>query len=213
MDSTFIPITYLIIGFTCLITWMAFNNPEINVKMKHWPFEEKRRGEYFRWLTAGFLHADLMHLLFNMLTLYFFGTVVEMWFGMLFPGYGKVLFILFYLAGIAVPSYATYTRYKDSPSFASIGASGAVSAVLFASILLMPTMGVMMFFIPIPIPGFIFGAIYLFYSDYAARKGQDNIDHLAHFIGAVFGFFFPILLKPDLFFSFLSQIRGWFSSF
>lgn len=202
-------ITYLIIGFTALISIMAFSNQEIFVKMKHWPYQEKRRGEWHRWLTSGFLHADWMHLIFNMLTLYFFGRYVEVWFTVLFPGVGQFVYLLFYLVAIVAVSSATFQKYKDSPSYASIGASGAVAAVLFASILLNPTIGIRMFFIPIPIPGFIFGILYLWYSSYEAQRARDNIDHMAHFFGAVFGFFFPLILKPSLFMDFVEQLRNW----
>lgn len=202
-------ITYLIIGFTVLISFMAFNNQELFYKMKHWPYQEARRGEYYRWLTSGFLHADPMHLIFNMLTLYFFGKYVEEWFQVLFPGFGATVYMIFYCVAIVAASSATYFKHKDNSSFASIGASGAVAAVLFACILLDPTIGIMMFFIPIPIPGFIFGIIYLWYSSYAARRGGDNIDHLAHFFGAVFGFFFPLILKPTLFLDFVDALRNW----
>jgi membrane associated rhomboid family serine protease len=204
------PITYIIIGFTVLISFMAFNNQDLFYKMKHWPYQEARHGEYYRWLTSGFLHGDPMHLIFNMLTLYFFGDYVEEWFAALFPDFGKTLYITFYVAAIVAASSATFQKYRNTSSFASIGASGAVAAVLFACILLNPTIGIMMFFIPIPIPGFIFGALYLWYSSYAAKRGGDNIDHTAHFFGAVFGFFFPLLLKPSLFLDFVEQLRNWF---
>lgn len=203
------PVTYIIIGFTSLISFMAFNNGDLMHQLKHWPYQEARRGEYYRWLTGGFLHADPMHLIFNMLTLYFFGTLVEGWFREMFPDLGITLFVVFYLAAIVAASSATFNKYKDTSHFASIGASGAVAAVLFAAILLDPTIGIMMFFIPIPIPGFIFGAIYLWYSSYAAKRGGDNIDHTAHFFGAVFGFFFPILLQPSLFMEFFEKLRMW----
>jgi len=206
------PITYLIIGFTCLISLWAFNNHEIFNKLKHWPYAEARRGEHYRWLTGGFLHGDPMHLIFNMLTLYFFGTIVEQFFGVLFPGMAKVLFLVFYLLAIVAASSATYFKHKDNPGFASIGASGATAAILFASILIMPTIGIMMFFIPIPIPGFIFGPLYLWYSSYAAKQAGDSIDHTAHFYGAVFGFFFPLLFAPSLLLRCIEQIQMWFAT-
>lgn len=217
-------ITYLIIGFTVLASAQAFNNYDLFYKLKHWPYAEARRGEYHRWLSAGFLHADWMHLMFNMLTLYFFGADqrpasykaegvgfpgVEGWFTETFPGYGPFLYLVFYLAAVVVASLGTYFKHRDDPGFASIGASGAVSAVLYAAILMNPTMSLYLFFIPIPIPGFIYGVLYLWYSSRASRRGGDGIDHLAHFYGAVFGFTFPLLIKPDLFGHFVSQLQAW----
>ena len=182
-------------------------------KGRHWPYAEARRGEYHRWLTSGFLHGDYMHLLFNMITLYFFGESVELWFDVLFPGVGKTLFLFFYLISIVAASLATFYKYKDVQHFASIGASGAVSAVLFAAILLNPTMELgFMFLQGISIPGFIYGAFYLWYSSYAARRGGDGIDHTAHFYGAVFGFLFPLVLKPILISSFVMQLSDWLTS-
>jgi membrane associated rhomboid family serine protease len=201
------PVTYIIIGITSLISFMAFNNHELFIKLQHWPYQESRRGEYYRWLTSGFLHGDPMHLIFNMMTLYFFSGLVEDGFSEEFPGLGGVFFVSFYLIGIVASSSATFFKYRNSPSFASIGASGAVAAVLFAAILFHPTLGIYMFFIPIPIPGFIFGPLYLWYSSYAANKGGDHIDHTAHFYGAVFGFVFPLVFQPDLIIHFWEEMR------
>jgi membrane associated rhomboid family serine protease len=122
------------------------------------------------------------------------------------------LYLVFYLIAIAAASAATYFKHKNHPGFASIGASGAVAAVLFAAILLNPTIGIGFMFIPIPIPGFIFGVLYLWYSSYASNKGGDNIDHAAHFYGAVFGFLFPLVLKPELFLSFIYQLQEYIGS-
>jgi membrane associated rhomboid family serine protease len=203
-------INYLIIGFTALVSIMAFSNGELMHKLRHWPYQEQRRGEYYRLLSGGFLHADPMHLIFNMITLYFFGRYVEDWFIGSFGELGSTTYLLFYLLAIVAASLATFYRYRNNPSFASIGASGATSAVLFAAILLDPTIGIMMFFIPIAIPGFIFGAIYLWYSSYASQRGRDNIDHVAHFYGAVFGFLFPLLFQPALLLGFFEQMSSWF---
>jgi membrane associated rhomboid family serine protease len=216
--------TYIIIGFTCLFSFAAFNNHQLFAKFKHWPYAESRHGEHYRWLTAGFLHADPMHLIFNMLTLYFFAADqrptqfrspeygfggIENWFIEQFPSGGGLIFLLFYLVAIVVASSATYVRHKNNASFASIGASGATAAVLFAAILIEPTMRLNLMFIPIPIPGFIFGFIYLWYSAYAARQGGDNIDHLAHYYGALFGFLFPLVLDQRLITTFMEKITNW----
>ncbi|MFN0037089.1 MAG: rhomboid family intramembrane serine protease [Saprospiraceae bacterium] len=205
-------ITNIIIAFTCLISFMAFNKHYWTYKLKHWPYQEARDGEYYRWLTSGFLHGDPMHLIFNMITLYFFGRVVEMWFSMVFPDFGLLLYLVFYLVAIVAASSATYFKYRESPGFASIGASGAVAAVLFASILILPTSEISLIFLPIGIPGFVFGILYLWYSAYAARRGGDNIDHTAHYYGAVFGFFFPIVFEPGLLPRFFLLLQAWFAT-
>jgi membrane associated rhomboid family serine protease len=206
-------ITYVIVGFTVLISAMAFNDGGLLHKMKHWPYYEHRRGEYYRLLTAGFVHADWGHLIFNMITLYFFGILVEIWFSERFGALGNLLFVLFYVFGIVAASSATFFRHRDHMGFASIGASGAVSAVLYAAILLEPRMGIGFMFIPVPIPAFIYGILYLWYSSYAARQGHDNIDHAAHFYGAIFGFLFPIVFMPGLLIDFFQKLAGWFQSF
>jgi membrane associated rhomboid family serine protease len=206
-------INHIIIGFTCLVSIMALNNPYWTYKLKHWPYEEVKHGEYHRWLTSGFLHGDVMHLAFNMITLYFFGRIVEQWFTFIFPVGGKIIYLLFYLVAIVAASSSTFFKYRTSPNFASIGASGAVAAVLFASILMLPTNKIFLFFIPVGIPGFLFGILYLWFSAYEAKKGRDNIDHTAHYYGAIFGFLFPIIFEPRLFTLFLTQIQEWFASF
>ena len=201
-----LPITYIILGFTVLISMWALNDHNIFHKLKHWPYAEARRNEHYRWLTGGLLHGDYTHLIFNMMTLYFFGPLLERCFDQIFPGISKVMFLLFYILAIVAASSATYVKYRDNPHFASIGASGATAAVLFACVLFIPTIGIMMFFIPIPIPGFIFAVLYLWYSAYAANRGGDNIDHTAHYYGALFGFIFPLVFKPSLLLSFFAQI-------
>lgn len=198
-------ITYLIIGFTCALSVWAFSNHDVFLKCKHWPYYEARRGEYYRWLTAGFIHADYMHLAFNMITLYSFGGIVEQLFVAMFP-MGKSLYLIFYLLGIVFAGAPTFFKHRNNSAFASIGASGAVSAVLFAGILFMPTMKLNMFFIPIPISGWFFGLAYLAYSWWASNQSRDNIDHDAHFFGALFGFTFPLLLEPGLLPRFFEQL-------
>jgi membrane associated rhomboid family serine protease len=207
------PVSYIILGCTVLISMWALNDYHIFEKLKHWPYAESRRGEQYRWLTGGLLHGDYTHLLFNMMTLYFFGPLLEQCFQQVFPGASTFMFVLFYLLSIVAASSATYIKHKDNPHFASIGSSGATAAVLFACILFLPTIGIGLFFIPLPIPGFIFGILYLWYSSYAANRGGDNIDHTAHFYGALFGFLFPFVFKPTLLLSFFSQIMGWISNF
>jgi membrane associated rhomboid family serine protease len=207
-------ITVMIIAFTVLISFMAFNNADLRIKMKHWPYAEARDQEYYRWLTSGFLHADPMHLIFNMLTLYFFAADqrgsegLESWFLDRFPEFGTTIFMVFYLLAIVAASSATFFKYRNTPSFASIGASGAVAAVLFASILVHPHSSISFIFFPVPIPGYIFALGYLWYSSYSAKKGGDNIDHTAHFYGAVFGLLFLLALDPGLAQTYVHEIMG-----
>lgn len=152
--------------------------------------------EYLRLLSHGLVHADLLHLAFNMFTLYYFGKFVEEVYSML-PG-GRLLYLVLYVTALAVSSSVDLVRHKDHPGYNAVGASGAVSAVLFASILLAPTNGIMIFLIPIPIPAWLFGILYLGYCFYMARRGGDNIGHTAHAVGAVYGFLFLLIIKPSM---------------
>ncbi|MFM8372023.1 MAG: rhomboid family intramembrane serine protease, partial [Bacteroidota bacterium] len=120
--------TYIIIGVTVGITLMAFNNYDLFLRLKHWPWQERKNNEFHRWVTCGFLHANQMHLIFNMISLYFFGELVESWFFGRFGQGGASMYVLYYLAATAAASSATYFKYRNSPSFASVGASGAVAA-------------------------------------------------------------------------------------
>jgi membrane associated rhomboid family serine protease len=198
-------------GFTVLISIWAFNDPIVKAKLMHHPYEESRNGEHYRWLTSGLIHGDVFHLLFNMMALYLFGPIVETMMKIHFPQLPTTGYLVFYLLAIIAASSATYVRYKDSPTFASIGASGATSAVLYAAILFLPTMKVGLLIIPfVRVPAFVFGILYLWYSSYAAKQGRDNIDHVAHYYGALFGFIFPAVFKPELLTSFMQQIMEMF---
>lgn len=142
-----------------------------------------------------------------MLVLYSFGDVVEQYFHYYFPTTWIFLYLILYVAGIIISTLFSYFRYKNNPAYNAVGASGAVSAVLFASILFYPTGKIYMFFIPIPIPAFIFGALYLLYSYIMARRNRDNIGHDAHFWGAVFGIAFTIICRPSVALEFWRQIQ------
>ncbi len=200
-------ITYIIIAFTVILSFWAFNNREVFIKCKHWPFHEQRSGEYYRWLTSGFIHADYMHLIFNMYALYIFGMMLENYYTHSFA-MGQTFYLLLYVLAIIFAGIPTYLKHKNNPSFASIGASGAVSAVIFASILFNPWSGIGFMFIPIPIPGFVFGILYLAYTQWASRHSNDNIDHEAHLFGALFGIAFTIALKPSLAIDFVHQLTS-----
>ena len=160
-------------------------------------------------LTYGLVHGGWGHLFFNMLTLYFFGTVVERYFGAAFgSGNGIILYIILYVSAVAVSTIGDLIKYKDDYSYNAVGASGAVSAVLFASILFEPKMGIYIYLIPIPVPGYIFAPLYLLYCWYMARRNMDNIGHSAHFWGALYGLAFPLVLRPDILAHFISSLKG-----
>ena len=163
--------------------------------------------QWYRMLSYGLVHGGWGHLFFNMLTLYFFGTVVEQYFLAAFGGTaGIILYIVLYVSAIAVSTIGDLVKYRDDYGYNAVGASGAVSAVLFASILFEPKMGIYIYLIPIPVPGYIFAPLYLLYCWWAARKKMDNIGHTAHFWGAVYGLAFPLICRPDIFRHFLSQL-------
>jgi len=191
--------TIIILAFTVIISILAFNNNETFSKLLLNPYAVIHRKEYYRVFSHGFIHADWTHLIVNMIVLYSFGSAVEKYFNYLaseglmhFP---KLWFTFLYLAGIVVSSITTIYKNRDNSYYNCVGASGAASAVLFCSIFFSPLKsGVNLYFI-IPMPGLVFGVLYLIYSQYMSRKSNDNINHDAHFTGAVFGFLFPLLIN------------------
>jgi membrane associated rhomboid family serine protease len=205
-------LTNIIIGITCLISLAAFNNPVLKMNLLHYPNREFHQGEKYRLLSSGFIHADFQHLLFNMMTLYFFGTPLNEWFSedSMFGASGTIIYGIFYLISIVAAGMITYYKHKDNVGYTALGASGAISAVLYAFILHAPWSGIFIYFIPIPIPAVVFGALYLWYENYASKNVNDNIGHDAHFYGAVFGMLFVVALKPVVLMEFFEQLIGRF---
>jgi membrane associated rhomboid family serine protease len=151
-----------------------------------------RAGEQIRMLSSAFLHADWGHLGFNMLTLYFFAPVVL--------GYlGNFYFLIIYLGSLIFGNLLTLLFHKDDYSYRAYGASGAVTGVLYSAILFEPNMGIYLFFIPIAIPAYIFGMLYLLYSIYGMKAKNDNIGHTAHFGGAIGGYLITLIKEPQMF--------------
>jgi membrane associated rhomboid family serine protease len=198
-------ITIFIIILTALISILGWQNKELFDKLKLNPYMVFHKKEYYRILGHALLHADWMHLIFNMFTLFVFGSMVEEKLKIYF-NHELVLYILLYSIGAIIAALPSIIKHKNDHWYNSIGASGAVAAVLFAGIFFEPLMGISLYLIPIPIPGILFGIAYLAYSQYMSRKNIDNINHDAHFAGAIFGFIFPILLKPELFKIFLEKL-------
>ncbi|MCD8261421.1 MAG: rhomboid family intramembrane serine protease [Bacteroides sp.] len=188
-------VTWIIIGLTVVCSYMCFNNRRLFEKLAFIPYLIKRDGEWYRFISYGFVHADTMHLFVNMFTFWSFGSYMEKIFQVY--GMGRISFIILYFGGMIVASVYDLVSKSNNPYYISIGASGAVSAVLFASIVFNPWAKILLFAV-VPIPGILFAALYLLYCQYMARRGGDNVNHNAHFYGAVFGFVFPILLRPVL---------------
>lgn len=203
-------VTYIIIAITAITSFLAFSNHNLSEKLLFSPYMISHHGQGYRFLTHALVHGDWMHLLVNMFVLLSFGQAVETYFTMFFAVKGAYLFLLLYIGGVALSSTPSYAKYKSDQFYRAVGASGAVSAVVFASILIQPLSPIRFAFLPIDIPAFIFGAMYLGYSAYMARKGTDNIGHDAHFWGAVFGIVFTGILKPALFSGFIDQIGNFF---
>ena len=186
-------ITYIILAVTVAVSIACFNNYSLFNKLSYSPYRMTHSGEWYRIVTHGFVHADWTHLIVNMFTFLSFGVYVENWFTGL--GFSGASFLLLYFGGMIAASIYDLWKYRNNVYYTSIGASGAVSAILFTAIFLNPWDKIY-FFAIVPIPGIVFGFVYLFYCQYMAKRGGDNINHNAHFYGAVFGLVFPILLEP-----------------
>lgn len=184
-------LTLALIAITVAVSWLAFDRPRLLDRLLLWSPAIERQRQYDRLLTHGFVHADWSHLLFNMITLYFFGRLIERVLGELM---GPIGFPLFYLTAIVVAMLPSYLRHRHDPHYRSLGASGGVSAVLFAYILLDPWAWIFVFFIPMP--AIVYAVAYVAYSFYMDRRGGDNINHSAHLSGALYGVLFMVLLEP-----------------
>ena len=198
-------ITWIIIGITVAVSYFAFQDPGLMEKLEFNAAKVVHRKQYYRLLSHAFVHANWTHLFVNMLVLYFFGKSVEYYLGYFFGNKSAVYFLLLYAGGILSSNIYSLFKQKDNYYYNALGASGAVSAVMFTFIFLNPWEK-LYFFGLLPIPGIIFAVGYLFYSWYMSKKESDNIAHDAHFLGAVFGFFYPVLLKPGLFGQFFDQL-------
>ena len=184
------PVTLIIIAANVIMSLRGFNDYGFFEKYK-FNIAGIRRGENVRMISSGFLHVDFTHLLFNMLTLYFFANVVIV-------NVGVLRFALIYLASLLVGNLLSFYFHKDEYHYSAVGASGAVTGILYSAILFYPDMGLYLFFIPIPIPAWIFGLLYLLYSIYGMKNRVGNIGHDAHFGGAIAGYVLTILFSPEL---------------
>lgn len=200
-------ITIIIIIVTALLSIIAFYKEGEMERLVFWPYLINEKRQYYRFISSGFIHADWMHLGFNMITLYYFGRITEQ---VLQINVGFGYFIGLYVLSMIVADLPTYFKHKENPEYRALGASGAVSAVLFSSILYAPWSKIYIFFIPIGIPAFIFGGIFLIFSVYMNKKGGGNINHNAHFWGAIFGIVYTIVVLPEIVPHFIDSLMAGF---
>ncbi len=203
--------TLYIVLFTSVISVLAFSRPELMYRLQFNPYQVYHRKEFYRLISHALLHADWVHLFINMLVLFSFGTAVERYFARLesmdMLRSSVLSYLLLYIGAVVVSSLATLKKHKDNHWYNAVGASGGVSAVIFTSIFFAPWQNLLLWAI-IPIPGILFGVLYLVYSHYMSRKASDNINHDAHFIGAVYGLLFPLLIDFSLLRTFIDQLFG-----
>lgn len=203
-------ISIIIILATVILSMLCFKNHSISEALNFNPSRIIQKKEYYRFVSHAFVHGDWVHLLVNMFVFFSFGIYVENSFAQLeaeeIISSSKLSFILLYFGGIIIASIRSFMKYKNQPWYRSVGASGAVSAVLFTSIFLSP-MSEIYFYGVLPVKGIVFGILYLVYSSYMNRKSKDNINHDAHFWGAVYGFVFPLFLDLGLIDNFLNSFN------
>ena len=179
-----------IMGLTVIISLLGmFQFPDIIIKFLFRPYFFLRERQYDTMIMSGFIHADMTHLLFNMITFYFFAFPME-WF------LGTPRFVALYFVGLVVSHTCTYWKERNNPQYASLGASGAISAVLFAYIVYFPA-NMLYLFLAIPIPAFVFAIAYVYYSMWASKHARDNINHDAHLCGALSGLAFVAVTDPQ----------------
>lgn len=196
--------TYLIIIITAIVSFVCFKNRSLFYRLSLNPYDMIKKNQWYRFITHGFVHADLTHLLVNMFVFWSFGTAVERIFSVI-EGFGGWTFLFFYLGALVVSSIPDVIKHKRDYMYNSIGASGAVAAVLFASIFFNPW-GMIYLFAIIPIPSIIFGIAYVAYEQYMAKRSGDNINHHAHLWGALYGILFLVVMRPSLIAHFIDAL-------
>lgn len=194
-------LTIAIIAITCVVSWMAFKDQKLMQRLLLWPPAIQKKHEYWRLLSYGLVHADFQHLLFNMITLFFFGRALEGFFARYLGSFGL---LWFYLGGLLVSILPTYIKNRNNANYHSLGASGAVSAVLFAFILLSPWSMIIVFVIPVP--AILYAVAFLGYSIYMEHRGGGYVNHSAHSWGAAYGVLFMVIMEPRVTVTFVQQL-------
>ncbi len=195
------PVTIGLIACNVIISLIAFNNTDVLAKTIMWPYGVKRNGQWYRFISSGFIHADYMHLFFNMFTLFFFGRVIEIYFSGLGLG-GNISYLLLYFLGLIISDIPTYLKQKNNYDYHCLGASGAVSAVIFATVVFSPWSSIYIYG-AVKISALLYALLYIAYCVYMAKRNYDNINHDAHLWGSLFGLAFTIgliaAMRPELF--------------
>jgi membrane associated rhomboid family serine protease len=199
MNFSGAPITFSLIAINVILSLIGFSNAGFLNKAIMWPYGVKRQNQYYRFISSGFIHADFMHLLFNMFSFYFFGTAIEYYFSQYGLG-GNIAYLLLYFLGLVIADIPSYLKNQDNPNYRSLGASGAVSAVIFACVLFNPWGMIYIYFIPMPF--IVFAFLYVGYCVYMSKKNIGHINHDAHLWGSLFGLVFTLALiavkAPDM---------------
>jgi membrane associated rhomboid family serine protease len=191
-------ITIFLVLLTAVVSYFGFNDMALRNKLLLHPYiMHGNTSQWYRFITHGFVHADWMHLIFNMLALYSFGSNVEYIFG-------SGLYLVFYLTALIASSFGSYWQKRSMGTYRSLGASGATSAIVFSSIIFSPWSTIYLYFLPVP--AILFGVLYIGISIYMSKRNFDNIDHQAHYQGALFGILFTLLFIPNALSNFLSKI-------
>ena len=194
-------VTLIIIAITCAVSFVALKNPKMIEALILWPPAVTRDNDYYRLISYGLIHADFPHLLFNMVTLYFFGRVMEQFYNAAMGDFG---FAFFYVLGLIASILPTYFKNRNNAQYRSLGASGAVSAVLFAFILFQPWAIIYVFVVPVP--AIIYAVLYIGYTIWSERQGGDSVNHSAHLWGAAYGVAFTLAVEPRVFGVFLDAL-------
>ena len=200
MNFSHAPITFILIAINVVVSLIGFSNAAFLEKTMLWPYGIKRNKEYWRFITSGFIHADFIHLLFNMFSFYFFGSAIEYYFAQYGLG-GNVSYLLLYFLALIIADIPSYLKHQDDYNYRALGASGAVSAVIFACILFQPWGTISIYFIPMPF--IVFAFVYLGYCIYMSKRNIGHVNHDAHLWGSLFGLAFTTVLiavlAPQLF--------------